>query len=339
MTTEAYQRHATIQSPGSPHADRPRIAILIPCYNESISIGQTIAGFRRALPESDIVVCDNASTDGTADIARSHGARVLSERRRGKGWAIRRLFAEVDADIYLMADGDATYAPDDAVTMIRTLVEDGHDMVVGHRLKSDEDGTFRRGHVLGNRMFAAVAKLIFRGEVGDLLSGYRAFTRRFVKTFPAESKGFEIETELTIFANEHRLSMTEVDVAYLPRPEGSESKLSTVRDGVVISFMLLRLFRDMRPLQFFGIIAAALAVLSIILFLPILETYLETHLVPRLPTLILVAVLDLVAILLVMIGVILERTAAIRRYVQYLQYLTYPSPSSGLIRIGEKALE
>jgi glycosyltransferase involved in cell wall biosynthesis len=300
--------------------------VILPCYNEAVSIGETIEGFRRVLPDSEIVVCDNASTDGTAEIARAHGARVLTERRRGKGWAMRRLFADVDADVYLMADGDATYSPDNAQKMIETLIEEGHDMVVGHRLRSDEDGTFRRGHVLGNRVFAALAKLIFRGAVGDLLSGYRALTRRFVKTFPAESRGFEIETELTVFACEHRLSFTEIDVTYLPRPEGSVSKLNTFRDGIVVGSMLLGLFRDMRPMYFFGVLSALMVAFSIVLFLPIFETYLETHMVPRIPTLIVVAALDLVALLLMTIGVILDRTAAIRRYVQYLHYLSYPSP-------------
>lgn len=251
---------------------------------------------------------------------------MLTEHRRGKGWAIRRLFADVDADLYLMADGDATYSTEDAPAMLQALTQGGHDMVVGHRLKSASKDTFRPGHVFGNRLFAWLAQLIFRGTVGDLLSGYRAMARRFVKTFPADSRGFEIETELTVFACEHRLSFTEIDVTYLSRGEGSESKLNTVRDGFVIGFMLMRLFRDMRPLQFFGGLAALLVVISLVLFAPIFQTYLATQQVPRFPTLILISGMDLVALLLAMIGIILERTAAIRRYLQYLHYLSYPPP-------------
>jgi hypothetical protein len=206
------------------------------------------------------------------------------------------------------------------------LIDEGHDMVVGHRLKCSEGGTFRRGHVFGNRAFAMIAKLIFKGDVGDLFSGYRVLTRRFVKTFPAESRGFEIETELTVFASEHRLSNAEVDVTYLPRGEGSESKLNTYRDGLLIGFMMLRLFRDMRPLRFFGGLAALLVVSALVLFAPILSTYLDTHQVPRIPTVVLIAALCLVALMMVTIGIVLERTAAIRRYLQYLHYLAHPSP-------------
>ncbi len=326
MPIAAGQR-SEVTEPYSEHARRLRIAVVIPCYNEALSVAKTIMDFRRVLPDSEIVVCDNASTDDTASIARSHGARVITERRRGKGWAMRRLFADIEANLYIMADGDATYSPDDAPEMIRTLVEGGHDMVVGHRLNCADGGTFRAGHILGNRVFTSVAKMIFRDTVGDLLSGYRIMTRRFVKTFPAESRGFEIETELTVFASEHRLSYTEVEVTYLPRLEGSVSKLNTFRDGLVISFMLVRLFRDMRPLKFFGILSGMFVALSIVLFLPILDTYMATHTVPRIPTLILIAALDLVALLTITLGVILERTAAIRRYLQYLHYLSHCSPA------------
>lgn len=313
-------------APGLPKEAQPKIAVILPCYNEALSIAETIIGFRRVLPASEIVVCDNGSTDGTAEIARAQGARVLTERRRGKGWAMRRLFSNVDADLYLMADGDATYSPENAPTMIKMLIDEGHEMVVGHRLKCSEGGTFRRGHVFGNRVFAMMAMLIFQGDVGDLFSGYRVLTRRFVKTFPAQSRGFEIETELTVFASEHRLSSAEVNVTYLPRGEGSESKLNTYRDGLLISFMMLRLFRNMRPLRFFGGLAALLVVLALVLFAPILSTYLDTHQVPRLPTVVLIAALGLVALMMVTIGIVLERTAEIRRYLQYLHYLTIPSP-------------
>lgn len=329
MPNAAGQRREVTES-YSEHARRLRIAVVIPCYNEALSVAETIIGFQRVIPDSEIVVCDNASTDDTALIARSNGARVITECRRGKGWAMRRLFADIEADLFVMADGDATYSPDDAPEMIRTLVNGGHDMVVGHRLNRADRGTFRVGHVLGNRAFTSVAKAIFRDTVGDLLSGYRVMTRRFVKTFPAESRGFEIETELTVFASEHRLSHTEVDVTYLPRSEGSVSKLHTFRDGLVISFMLVRLFRDMRPLRFFGAVAGILFALAIILFLPILETYLATQQVPRLPTVVLIAAMGLVSLLTLTIGIILERTAAIRRYVQYLFYLSYPAPFSTL---------
>ncbi len=305
-----------------------KIAVLLPCFNESKTIAATVAGFREALPDGEIVVCDNASSDDTAGIASAAGAKVIHETRPGKGEAMRRLFAEVDADVYVMADGDSTYNAADAPNMIQHLVDKDLDMVIGNRLDSSGSNLFRSGHKLGNKLFSFTAKTIFSAEVGDLLSGYRVMSRRFVKCFPAESRGFEIETELTIHALECRLPISEVKTTYFSRPEGSESKLSTFFDGLRILRMMASLFRDVRPMQFFGLIALITGLVCIALFIPIFQTFTATGAVPQYPTLIVVTGLLVLAFVFVTCGIVLDRVSASRRYQHRLNYLRYSGPAA-----------
>ncbi len=300
------------------------IAVLLPCYNESATIAATIGGFRESLPDATIYVCDNASSDDTAQIARENSAIVIHEPRSGKGEAVRRLFAEVDADIYVMSDGDSTYDPSAAPKMVGHLLENDLDMVIGNRLESSGSNLFRGGHRLGNKMFSLVARLMFSSEVGDLLSGYRVMSRRFVKCFPAESHGFEIESELTIHALECRLPIAEMDTSYFARPAGSESKLSTFVDGLRILRMMVSLFRDVKPFQFFALIALLTGLACITLFIPIIQTYMTTGTVPQYPTLIVLTGLLVLAFVFVTCGIVLDRVSAARRYQHRLNYLRYP---------------
>jgi glycosyltransferase involved in cell wall biosynthesis len=304
------------------------IAVLLPCYNESATIVQTIAGFRSSLPNAKIYVCDNGSTDDTATLAQSNGAIVINEPRAGKGQAMRRLFAEVDAEIYVMSDGDSTYDATAAPNMVAHLVDNNLDMVIGNRLESTGSNLFRSGHRLGNKMFSLVARLMFASQVGDLLSGYRVMSRRFVKCFPAESHGFEIESELTIHALECRLPIAEVDVAYFARPAGSDSKLSTFVDGLRILRMMTSLFRDVRPFQFFALIALITGLGCVMLFIPIFQTYMSTGTVPQYPTLIVLTGLLVLAFVFVTCGIVLDRVSATRRYQHRLNYLRYPRTNS-----------
>lgn len=305
-----------------------KIAVLLPCYNESATIAETIGGFRKALPDATIYVCNNASTDNTAEIAQENGAIVIDEHRSGKGEAIRRLFAEIDADVYVMADGDSTYDADSAPQMIDHLVDKDLDMVIGNRLASDGDNLFRSGHRLGNRMFSFTAQTIFGAGVGDLLSGYRVMSRRFVKCFPAESHGFEIETELTVHALECRLPIAEIATNYYARPEGSTSKLSTLFDGLRILRMMVSLFRDVKPFHFFGLIALLLVLFCITMFVPIVQTFAATGTVPQYPTLIVITGLLVLAVVFVTCGIVLDRVSASRRYQHRLNYLRYPGPAN-----------
>jgi len=305
-----------------------QIAVLLPCFNESKTIAATVTAFKSALPDADIYVCDNSSKDNTATIALENGAKVIWEPKPGKGEAIRRLFSEVNADIFVMADGDSTYNASDAPEMIRHLVENDLDMVIGNRLDSSGTGLFRTGHRLGNRLFSFAAKTIFSAHVGDLLSGYRVMSRRFVKCFPAESKGFEIETELTIHALECRLPISEIKTTYFSRPEGSESKLSTFIDGLRILRMMTSLFRDVRPFQFFGLIALATVLVCVALFIPIFQTFTQTGAVPQYPTLIVITGLLVLAFVFVTCGIVLDRVSASRRYQHRLNYLRYSGPAS-----------
>lgn len=304
-----------------------KIAVILPCHNEEAAIAETVAGFRSVLPGAEVWVCDNASTDATASIAQAAGARVVREPRLGKGEAIRRLFADVEADVYVMADGDLTYDPAAAPEMVRKLVDEGLDMIVGNRLSSSGEEVYRPGHLLGNRMFTAVLRWFFGSTFSDVLSGYRVMSRRFVKSFPATSRGFEIESELTVLALEQRCPVAEVDTRYRPRPPGSESKLSTVRDGGRILTTLALLYRDVRPLPFFGGLASGLLLIGLLLFFPILETYLATGSVPRFPTLIVITGMFILAVIFITCGIILDRVAAARRSQQRIAYLRHPSPA------------
>ena len=301
----------------------PRIAVLLPCYNEAAAIAQTIADFRAALPEAAIYVYDNNSSDATCEIAAAAGAIVRSERMQGKGNVVRRMFADVDADIYVMADGDATYEAAAAPALVNKLLDENLDMVVGAR-KSEVEAAYRRGHRLGNALLTGMLARIFGRTFTDILSGYRVFSRRFVKSFPVLSAGFEIETEISVHALELRMPVAEQVTAYAARPEGSESKLSTYRDGWRILMTILTLFRIEKPLAFFGLIGGLLAFIAIGISVPLFVTYFETGLVPRLPTAVLAMGMMLLAFLNGFCGLILDTVVRGRREMRRLAYLAYP---------------
>jgi glycosyltransferase involved in cell wall biosynthesis len=302
-----------------------RIAVLVPCYNEEIAITKVIAAFKKALPDAVIHVYDNNSSDRTAAVARKAGAVVGNESRQGKGHVVRRMFADIDADIYVLVDGDATYDAPSVPAMVAKLVNENLDMVVGTRVDR-EASAYRRGHRSGNYLFTWFVAGIFGSSFSDILSGYRIFSRRFVKSFPALSTGFEIETELTIHALELGMPVGEIETPYFARLEGSASKLSTWRDGLRISWTIQRLYRTERPLQFFGFIALVLGALSIALAVPVIETYLATGLVPRLPTAILATGLMLAAFLALAAGLVLDTVTRGRREIKRLAYLAHRAP-------------
>ena len=301
----------------------PRIAVLLPCYNEEAAITQVIAGFRAALPGAEIYVYDNNSRDRTVELARKAGAKVRSERQQGKGHVVRRMFADVEADVYVMADGDLTYDPKAAPDMVDLLVRDQLDMVVGTRQHEAKDA-YRGGHVLGNRLFTGLLARLFGRSFSDIFSGYRVFSRRFVKSFPVLSEGFEIETEMSVHALELKMPVGEVATAYGARPEGSHSKLSTFRDGSRIFRTILTLYRIERPVLFYGAIGALLVVAALLLSIPLIMTYVETGLVPRVPTAILVTGMVIVATLCFFAGLILDTVTRGRREVRRLAYLAQP---------------
>jgi glycosyltransferase involved in cell wall biosynthesis len=297
-----------------------QIAVLVPCVNEERTIGRVVNDFRAALPDADIYVYDNNSTDSSIDTARAAGAIVRRESRQGKGHVIRRMFGDVEADIYLLVDGDATYDATSAPAMIAALADGGNDMVVGARVMRDE-GAYRRGHQFGNRALTRFVATVFGAVLTDMLSGYRVFSRRFVKSFPVLSSGFEIETEMTIHAAELDMGMVEIATPYYARPEGSVSKLNTWRDGVRIILMILGLYRAERPMAFFGLVGGALIAVSLLLGIPIVVTYLQIGLVPRLPTAILATGLMILAFLSIASGFILETVTRGRREMKLLAYL------------------
>jgi len=301
-----------------------RVAVVLPFYNEEAAIVQTIEGFRAALPQATIYVYDNNSKDRTVEVARAAGAIVRTERMQGKGNVVRRMFADVDADVYVMADGDATYDAPAAPKLVGRLVDEQLDMVVGAR-KSELEEAYRRGHRFGNAMLTGILAWIFGRTFSDILSGYRVFSRRFVKSFPVLSAGFEIETEISVHALELRMPVAEVVTAYGARPEGSVSKLSTYRDGWRILNTIVTLFRIERPILFFGLIGAVVALLALILAVPLGITYIQTGLVPRLPTAILCMGLVTLASLNVMCGLILDTVVRGRREVRRLAYLAFPA--------------
>ena len=310
---------------GGVEAEAPRIAVLIPCHNEAATIGRVVADYARALPGAAIWVFDNNSTDDTAAVAAGAGALIRRVPLQGKGNVVRRMFADVEADIYLLVDGDDTYDAAAAPLLVQRLIEDDLDMVSAARVATHAEA-FRAGHRFGNRALSGVVKLIFGRQFEDMLSGYRAFSRRFVKSFPAHSHAFEIETELTVHTLQMRLPSAEIEAPYGARPDGSESKLSTIRDGIRIARMIGLLVREERPLQFFsvaGIVALALAGL---LALPVLMDYLRTGLVPRFPTLIVAASLFVVALLSFAGGLILDTVSRARLEQRRLAYLALPGP-------------
>ena len=303
----------------------PRIAVLLPCYNEEAAIAQTVAGFRTALPGAIIYCYDNNSADLTIALARAAGAVVRSERQQGKGNVVRRMFADIEADIYIMADGDLTYDPAAAPAMVALMLDEQLDMVVGTRQHAEKDA-YRGGHVLGNRLFTGLLSGLFGRSFTDIFSGYRVFSRRFVKSFPVLSAGFEIETEMSVHALELRMPVGEQVTVYGARPEGSASKLSTYRDGWRILKTIGTLYRVERPLLFFGSIGALLLALAIGLSIPLALTYLDTGLVPRLPTAILATGLVIIAVLCWFAGLILDTVTRGRREVRRLAYLNQPAP-------------
>jgi glycosyltransferase involved in cell wall biosynthesis len=307
-------------------ASSPRIAVLLPCYNEEIAVGDCVRAFRAALPEAEIYVYDNNSRDRTEEVARAAGAIVRTEPLQGKGNVVRRMFADVEADIYVMADGDNTYDAPSAITMIERLRRENLDMVVGSRRASYENATYRRGHRTGNFLITWFVGFLFGNRFGDMLSGFRVFSRRFAKTFPALSAGFDIETELTVHTLSINIPAAEIETPYAARPEGSVSKLNTWRDGFRILRAIANLFRDERPLAFFTLLAGVLAAASIVLVTPVVITFFETGLVPRLPTAILATTLMLLAFLSLVSGLILDTVSQGRREMKRLHYLQYRPP-------------
>ncbi|MHA3790784.1 glycosyltransferase family 2 protein [Sphingomonas sp. YL-JM2C] len=311
----------------------PDIAVILPCYNEEAAIGATVAAFRLALPDARIYVFDNNSRDRTVEVARAAGAIVRTERMQGKGHVVRRMFSDVEADIYVMADGDATYDAAAAPEMIRMMLDERLDMVVGAR-KSEVEAAYRRGHRFGNRMLTGLLARLFGRTFSDILSGYRVFSRRFVKSFPVLSAGFEIETEISIHALELQMPVGELVTQYGARPEGSASKLSTYRDGWRILWTIATLFRIEKPMLFFGVIAAALALFAVLLAIPLGITYLQTGLVPRLPTAMLATGLMILAFLNLFCGLILATVVRGRREVRRLAYLSFAAPGGDDRSIG-----
>jgi glycosyltransferase involved in cell wall biosynthesis len=305
-----------------------RVAVLVPCYNEAAAIGTVVKQFREALPAAEIHVYDNNSKDGTAKAAAKAGAIVGFENRQGKGHVVRRMFGDIDADIYVLVDGDATYDAPSAPKMIETLLREKLDMVVGSRVDQDI-AAYRPGHRFGNWILTAFVTQTFGRAFTDILSGYRVFSRRFVKSFPALSTGFEIETELTVHALELGMPVAEIETPYYARGEGSTSKLNTWRDGIRILWTIGKLFRNERPMRFFFLIALFFAVVSIVIMIPVFRTFLATGLVPRLPTAILSSALMVLSFLSLMSGLILDTVSRGRREMKRLAYLSYPAPGNG----------
>lgn len=307
-----------------------KVALAVPCFNEAKAIRQVILDFRKAMPELAIYVFDNLSTDNTAEVAREEGARVISVNTPGKGSVVRRMFADVDADILVMVDGDSTYRASAVTAMVDKLIDERLDMVVGCRSTPEEDmlEAYRRGHKFGNRLLTASVKRIFGGAFRDMLSGYRVFSRRYIKSFPASSRGFEIETELTIHALELRMPFGETSVAYGARPEGSESKLSTYRDGWRILRTIVHLYIAERPLSFYSLCAFIIAAAAIGIFMPVLFDYMETGLVERFPTAILSASMMICSLLSLACGLVLDNVVRGRQEVKRMAYLSIPHPAT-----------
>ena len=316
-------------SAASKQRSRAEIAVLVPCRNEEHSEASVNDGFRTALPSATIYVYDNNSTDDTVARAVAAGACVRHERRQGKGEVVRRMFADVDADIYVIVDGDGTYDPTAAPAMVDRLLDECLDMVVARRVSADTDGpAFRRGHAMGNRWFSYVLRKLFGGEFTDVFSGYRMLSRRFVKSFPASSVGFEIETEITAHAVEIGAACAEVAAPYRARHEASESKLRTYRDGFRILRKSMRIFKELRPLRFFTMLAGALTAVALLLGARVFYDYFETGLVPRFPTAIAAAAIAIVAVVCLTAGIILDTVGRARREVRRLAYLAIPPISA-----------
>jgi glycosyltransferase involved in cell wall biosynthesis len=306
-----------------PELTKPSVAVLVPCLNEAAAIGRVVADFRAALPEAVIFVYDNGSTDDTVRVARDAGAVVRVEPLRGKGNAMRRMFADVEADVYVLVDGDDTYDAGAAPELIRRLLEESLDMVNGARIETSEQA-YRLGHRFGNVMLSSLVAWFFGARFKDMLSGYRIMSRRFVKSFPALATGFEIETELTVHALQLRAPVVEVPTRYRERPPASSSKLRTIPDGIRIMRLILRLIREEKPLEFFSSLAGVLALVALVLAFPLFREYLQTGLVPRLPTAVLSTGLMLLSSLSLTCGLILATVTRGRNEAKRLQYLNVP---------------
>ena len=309
----------------------PRIAVLVPCYNEEIAIPRVVAAFRSALPEATVYVYDNNSRDGTREVAAAAGAVVRRETQQGKGNVVRRMLADIEADVYVLVDGDDTYDATAAPGMISLLLDDRLDMVTGIRV-TDAAAAYRPGHRFGNQALTGVVRLVFGNRISDMLSGYRVFSRRFAKSFPALASGFETETEFTVHALELRMPVGELRTAYSERPPGSQSKLNTWRDGFRILNAIALLVRRERPLAFFATMAVALAALAIGLAVPVVQTWLQTGLVPRLPTAVLSTGLMLLSFLSLACGLILDTVTRGRLEAKRMAYLAIPAPDFRLPR-------
>jgi glycosyltransferase involved in cell wall biosynthesis len=305
-----------------------RLAILLPCYQEEATIAETVVAFARARPDATIYVYDNNSTDRTAKRAAEAGAIVRHEARQGKGNVVRRMFADIEADVYVLSDGDATYDASRVDDLISLVVEQKFDMVVGARVPQ-EAGAHRTGHAFGNALFNRLADWVFGSEFKDIFSGYRAFSRRFVKSLPIITDGFEIETELTVHALDLRVPVAEIPIPFGKRPEGSTSKLHTVRDGLRILWALLLLAKEVRPFAFFAFWGALAALVSLVLAYPLLVTFLETGLVPRLPTAVLATGIALLSFLSLGCGIVLDSVSRGRHETKRLRYLEIPAPDAG----------
>ena len=304
-----------------------RIAVLVPCFNEDLTIASTVRGFRDAIPECRVYVYDNNSTDASVERALAAGAEVRTERRQGKGHVVRRMFADIDADLYILVDGDDTYDASAAPAAVARLLSERLDFLNIARSLQRPDA-FRPGHRLGNRVLTEIVRSIFGRQCSDMLSGYKLFSRRFIKSFPAMSRGFEIETELTVHALELRMPMGESEAPHRDRPQGSASKLRTVQDGIRILWLISRLIKDERPLPVFGGLGLGLVVLGIVLGLPVVATFFETGLVPRLPTAVLSVGLVMLGWLAVFAGIIIDILAKMRREMKMIAYLAIPPTRS-----------
>ncbi len=301
----------------------PKVAVLVPCFNEALTVGSVVAGFRQQLPAAEIYIYDNNSTDDTAAVARAAGAIVRAENRQGKGHVVRRMFADIEADCYILVDGDDTYDASVAARLAALVLEDGYDFVNVAR-DSTVAAAYRRGHKLGNRVLTEMVRTFFGRQSRDMLSGYKALSRRFVKSFPAVSGGFETETELTVHALEMRMPITEITAPYRERPAGSASKLRTFRDGLRIVMLISRLIKDQRPLPFFGVIGILLGLVGLWLGLPVVLTFFKTGLVPRLPTAVLSTGLIVLGWLSIFAGIILDVVTKGRQELKRLAYLSIP---------------
>ena len=305
---------------------KSKIAVLIPCYNEGVAIRKVVTDFKKVLPEADIYVYDNNSTDNTVAEALKAGAVVRTESRQGKGHVVRRMFADIDADIYVMSDGDETYEIEATPKLIQTLQDENLDMVIGARKEVDLDA-YRVGHRWGNWLLTHIVQYFFKHPLEDMLSGFRVFSRRFVKSFPAQSGGFEIETELTVYALSSRLPIKEVETQYFARPQGSESKLSTYKDGMRILLMIVNLIKDERALFVFSWLSLFFFLLGLILGIPVISEFFRTGFVPRLPTTVLVVGLEMCAVFSLLVGFLLDSVAKNRKETRRLMYLKYNEKS------------